>query len=393
MSPLYSTPVSLDPERQKEAKAYARISHRLFAVEVALNALYTAVWLFLGWSTRLKAILAGLTTNVWLSVAGFGLVFGAAYYLLELPLSYYDGFALPHRFHLSTQTVMGWIGDQVKGVLLMAILGGALLEIIYAVLRAAPDGWWLWAGGLMLLVDIVLTQLAPVLIFPLFFKFVPLGQEQAELVDRLMRLAERAGTHVRGVFKFDMSRRTKAANAAVVGLGNTRRIILGDTLLQEFTPDEIETVLAHELGHQVHRDIPLGIAVESVMTLGGLWLASLGLRWSVAILGFAGPADVAALPVLALVMGAYALVTMPLGNAFSRWRERRADEYALHITGKATAYAAALTRLANQNLSDAEPEPWVEFLLYSHPALGKRIAMAHQAAMAVPQTQLNHGSE
>ena len=327
----------------------------------------------------LRALLAGLTTSVWLLVAGFGLVFGAAYYLLELPLSYYAGYVLPHRFHLSTQTVMGWIGDQVKGTLLAAVLGGALLEAIYAVLRATPDGWWLWAGGLMLLVNIALTQLAPVLIFPLFFKFVPLGQEHAELADRLMRLAERADAHVRGVFKFDMSRRTKAANAAVVGLGNTRRIILGDTLLQEFTPDEIETVLAHELGHHVHRDIPLGIAVESVVTLGGLWLASQGLRWSVAVLRFAGPADVAALPVLALVMGAYALVTMPLGNAFSRWRERRADEYALHSTNKAAAYAAALTRLANQNLSEAEPEPWVEFLLYSHPALGKRIAMAQKA--------------
>jgi STE24 endopeptidase len=385
MSPLYptpldSTPVSLDPERQKEAKAYALISHRLFAVEVALSALYTAAWLGLGWSIRLKAILAGLTTSVWLLVGGFGLVFGAAYYLLGLPLSYYAGFVLPHRFHLSTQTVTGWIGDQVKGVLLMAILGGTLLEIIYAVLRATPDSWWLWVGGLVLLVNIVLTQLSPVLIFPLFFKFVPLGQEQAELAERLTRLAERAGAHVSGVFKFDMSRQTKAANAAVVGLGNTRRIILGDTLLQEFTPDEIETVLAHELGHHVHRDIPLGIVVESVVTLGGLWLASLGLRWSVAVLGFAGPADVAALPVLALVMGAYGLVTMPLGNAFSRWRERRADEYALSATGKAAAYAAALTRLANQNLSEVEPEFWVEFLLYSHPALGKRIAMAHQAA-------------
>ena len=172
---------------------------------------------------------------------------------------------------------MGWIGDQVKGVLLMAVLGGALLEIIYAVLRATPDGWWLWAGSLMLLVNIVLTQLALVLFFPLFFKFVPLGQEHAELADRLVRLAERADARVCGVFKSDMSRRTKAANAAVVGLGNTRRIILGDTLLQEFTPDEIETVLAHELGHRVHRDIPLGIAVESVVTLGGLWLALLGL--------------------------------------------------------------------------------------------------------------------
>jgi STE24 endopeptidase len=164
-----------------------------------------------------------------------------------------------------------------------------------------------------------------------------------------------------------------------MGLGNTRRIVLGDTLLSEFTPDEIETVLAHELGHHVNKDIPLGLVVESVMTLGGLYLAALGLKWGAAAFGFGGPADIAALPVFALVMGAYGLVTMPLGNAFSRWRERRADGYALRATGNGAAFASALTRLANQNLSDVDPEPWVEFLLYSHPALNKRIAMAKAA--------------
>jgi STE24 endopeptidase len=181
---------------------------------------------------------------------------------------------------------------------------------------------------------------------------------------------------VQGVFKFDMSRRTKAANAALTGLGNTRRIILGDTLIDEFTTDEIETVLAHELGHHVHKDIPLSMLVESLLTLLGLYLASLGLNWGVGVFRFEGPADIAALPLFMLVIGAYGLVTMPLGNAFSRWRERRADEYALRETGMGIAYASALTRLANQNLADADPEPWVEFILYSHPALSKRIAMA-----------------
>jgi STE24 endopeptidase len=173
-----------------------------------------------------------------------------------------------------------------------------------------------------------------------------------------------------------MSRRTKAANAAIAGLGNTRRIILGDTLINEFTSDEIETVLAHELGHQVHRDIPIGILVDSVITLGGLYLASLVLEWGVVVFGFESISDVAAMPLLALVVGVYGLVTMPLENAYSRQRERRADEYALKLTGKGTAYASALTRLANQNLADADPEAWVEILLYSHPALNKRIAMA-----------------
>jgi STE24 endopeptidase len=191
-----------------------------------------------------------------------------------------------------------------------------------------------------------------------------------------MALTEQAGTRVRGVYKFDMSRRTKAANAAIAGLGNTRRIILGDTLINEFTNDEIETVLAHELGHQVHRDIPIGILVESVITIGGLFLASLVLDWGVVFFGFESIGDIAAMPLLGLVIGVYGLVMMPLGNAYSRLREYRADEYALKATGKGAAYASALTRLANQNLADADPEPWVEILLYSHPALNKRITLA-----------------
>ena len=368
--------VILDPEKQEQAKEYARIRRRLMLGDLALGGIYALLWLVTDWSIDLRNYLLGLTTNDWFLVAGFFLVFGGIYFLIDLPLGYYSSYILPHRYGLSTQTFKGWIGDQVKGVLVGVGLGLLVIEIIYYVLRISPNLWWLWAGLILLFFNVILANLAPVLLMPLFYKFVPLEEEHADLVARLLNLAERAGTRVRGVYKFDMSRRTKAANAAITGLGNTRRIILGDTLIEEFTPDEIETVLAHELGHQVHRDIPIGILVESVITLGGLYLASLGLEWGVATLGYTGVSDIAALPLFALVMGAYGLVVMPLGNAFSRWREIRADEYALKMTGKGEAYASALTRLANQNLVEADPEPWVERLLYSHPALGKRIAMA-----------------
>ena len=374
---LQKDETSLDPKTQKQAKVYARISRRLMVVELGFGGLYVLAWLFFGWSSSLKAALLNWTTNEWLLVIAYVAVFGAIYYLITLPLSYYEGFVLPHRFEMSNQTLAGWISDQVKSLLLGAVLGGLIVEIIYAVLRAFPDTWWLWAAGIMLLFSVILANLAPVLLMPIFYKFTPLGDEHAELIDRLVSLAERSGAHVRGVFKFDMSRRTKAANAALTGLGNTRRIILGDTLLTEFSNDEIETVLAHELGHHVHKDIPIGMAVESIMTLVGLYLASLGLIWGAAYFGFSGPSDIAALPVFMLVIGAYGLVTMPLSNAFSRWRERRADEYALQTTGKSKAFASAMTRLANQNLADADPEPWVEWLLYSHPALRKRIDMAN----------------
>jgi STE24 endopeptidase len=372
------TETVIDLEKQKQAKIYERIKRRLMLVDLLLGAVYVVAWLAFDWAHALKQSLLNLTQSDWLLVAIFGGIFGALYLLIDLPLSYYSGFVLPHRFQLSVQTLRGWISDQIKGLILAGIFGLVVLEVIYAVLRASPDLWWLWAAIILLLFEVILANLAPILIFPIFFKFAPLGDEYKELADRLIALADRAGAHVRGVYKFDMSRRTKEANAALTGLGNTRRIILGDTLLTEFTTDEIETVMAHELGHHVNKDVPLGIAVESVLTLVGLYLTGLFLKWGVAAFGFAGTADIAALPVFALAISFYGLLTMPIGNAFSRWREHRADEYALQVTHNGAAFASAFTRLANQNLSDVDPEPWVEWLLYSHPALSKRIALAEK---------------
>jgi STE24 endopeptidase len=368
--------VILDLERQKKAKEYARISRRFMVVDLALTALIALAWLVFGWSAALRDGLGGFTSSPWLLVLLFAAVFGGIYFVIDLPLSYYTGFVLPHRYGQSTQTLRGYVIDQLKGIAVGAVLGGIMLEIIYAVLRAYPDTWWIWASIILLVFSVLLANLAPVLLFPIFYKFKPLDEEYQDLAQRLTRLFEKAGTHVKGVYKFDMSTRTKSANAALTGLGNTRRIILGDTLLSEFSADEIETVMAHELGHHVNKDIPLSIVVETVSTVVGLFLASLVLRWGVAQFGFQGVGDIAALPLFMLVMGVYGLVTMPLTNGFSRWRERMADKYALESTHNARAFASAMTRLANQNLAEVDPEPWVEFLLYSHPALEKRIKMA-----------------
>jgi STE24 endopeptidase len=371
-----SSELSLDAERQKQAKRYARINRRLMLLDLLLGGLYALSWLIFGWSVSLRNALLSITSNPWLLIPAFTLVFGGIYYLISLPLSYYSSYILPHRFDQSNQTRKGWIIDQVKGILLGATLGLIILEIIYAVLRQYPETWWVWAAGFLLVFNILLANIAPVLLLPIFYKFTPLSDQHVNLEQRLLSLANRADTRVRGVYQFDMSRRTKSANAALTGIGNTRRIILGDTLLNEFEGDEIETILAHELGHHVHKDIPIGILVESLITLIGLYIAALGLAYGVQMLDFFSPADVAAFPLLILVLGAFGLLTMPLTNAFSRWRERRADQFALDLTGMGEAYISALVRLADQNLADADQEPWVEWLLYSHPALIKRIAMA-----------------
>ncbi len=370
--------ITLDLERQKQAKEYARIRRRLWLVDTAFGAIYALAWLFLGWSVSVREWFASITINEWILIPFYIAIFGGVYSLLNLPLSYYSGFVLPHRFGQSTQSFKDWLMDQLKGLAIGAPLGLLMLDLLYLALRLTGDAWWLWAAGGLLLFNVILSNLAPVLIMPLFNKYIPLGDEHKDLEDRLLNLAKRANAKVKGVFKFDMSKRTKAANAALTGIGNTRRIILGDTLINEFTPDEIETVLAHELGHHVNKDIPFLIISGTLLTAIGLFIASQVLNYAVTVFSFTSVADVAAFPALSLILGAYGLLTQPLENALSRWRENMADDYALASTGKHAAFASAFTRLANQNLGEIDPEKWVVFMFYSHPPLGERIAKAKQ---------------
>ncbi len=361
----------IDPERQAQAKHYARINHRLYALDLGLSAFALIAALGLGLNVWLKQIIGGFTGDLWIATLLYFAGAMLAYTVCFFPLAYYTGFVLPHRFGLAVQTRRAWLIDELKGGVLGLGLGGVVIEIIYALLRAAPETWWLWASVSMIVFSVVLANLAPVLIMPIFFKFKPL--EDTALVARLTALAERAQTRVRGVYTMVLSDKTTAANAALMGLGNTRRIVLGDTLYQNYSLDEIETILAHELGHQVHHDITWSLIAQSAITLAGFMLADWFLKFSVAQFGYAGIADLAAFPLLGLALGGFGLITAPLGNAFTRWRETLADDYALTSTQNASAFVSAMEKLANQNLAELEPEPWVEWLLYDHPPIGKRI--------------------
>ncbi|HRJ75497.1 MAG TPA: M48 family metallopeptidase [Anaerolineales bacterium] len=372
--------ITLDPEKQKQAKQYSRIKRRLWLVDTIFGAVYALAWLFFGWSISIREWLMTITTNDWLLVALYIAVFGGIYAILNLPLGYYSGFILPHRFGQSNQNFKDWVIDQFKGLAIGAPLGLILLELLYLALRLTGNFWWLWAAGGLLLFNVILSNLAPILIMPLFNKYVPLSDEHKELEQRLLTLAKNANTKVQGVFKFDMSKRTKAANAALTGIGNTRRIILGDTLINEFTLDEVETVLAHELGHHVNKDIPFLIISGTLLTTLGLFIASLALDYAVTFFSFQSISDIAAFPALMLILSAYGLLTSPLENALSRWRENMADDYALSSTKKGEAFASAFTRLANQNLGEIDPEKWVVFMFYSHPPLGERIEKAKRFA-------------
>jgi STE24 endopeptidase len=365
------TAEDIDPRRQEEAKAYARLKHRLLAADMALGGAFALLLLVTGISASITGGIEAFLTQPVLVVGGYFLVFSVAYGLLVLPLEYHGGFVLPHRYGLSTQTKRGWVADQAKAGVLSLGLGLVVVEVMYFLLRSLPSLWWLVTALFMLLFTVILTNVAPLLIVPLFFKLTPLGDE--ELVARLTRMAERAKTNVKGVFTINLSSRTKAANAMVMGLGSTRRIVLGDTLYADYGPDEIESILAHELGHQVRHDMWWGLLLQSTLTLVGLYVAHVALGWGVRVMGLAGLDDVAALPLLALVMGAFMAMSTPLINGFSRWREGMADEFALEMTGKPEAFVSVMVKLANQNLAQVDPERWVELLLYSHPAITRRI--------------------
>ena len=373
-----------DGPRPERARAYARLRRRLFLVDLLLAGggltLFLVSGLAVRWREALQTMLrqppgpppALLQALPLLLLYVVSLTLAAT--LLTLPLSYYGGFLLPHRFGLSTQTRPAWALDMAKATLL-GVAQTALVAIpIYALLWLAPEWWWLWAGLVLTLFGVVLANLAPVLIVPLFYTLRPLPA--GDLRERLERLAAESGTAVRGVFVMDMSRRTRAANAALMGIGNTRRIVLGDTLLAAFDGREVGAVLAHELGHHVHRDLWRAILLDGALTLGALWLADRLLRVLAPPLGIAGLTDVAALPLIALLGGLLFVAAMPLTNGLSRRREAAADAFAVRVTGDPEAWKGALRRLAEMNLAEVDPPPWVEWLLYSHPSIRHRLEAA-----------------
>jgi len=203
---------------------------------------------------------------------------------------------------------------------------------------------------------------------------------------RLVRLGERSGTRVRGVYKWNLSEKSKKANAALTGLGNTRRIILADTLLDNYSPDEIEAVLAHELGHHVHKHILKSIAVQAGITFVGFWAADWALHYAVDRLGmFETLSDFANLPLLALVSTALSLVALPALNAFSRYNERQADRYAFESIDRIEPFISSMNKLADQNLAERKPSKLVEALFHSHPSISRRVAAAEAWARVEPQ--------
>jgi len=363
------------PVDTPEARRYNRLRRRLTIADTVLGLAFLLLLLLTGWTRNLRDFSLRLGRDHYaLALFFYVAALAAAGKLAGLGLDFY-AFRLEHRFHLSNQKLGGWLWDQVKGWLVGLIIGAILAELVYLTLRLWPQHWWLIAWLAFVTLFIFFVQIAPVVLLPLFYKFVPLENE--ELKARLVRLSERAGTRVRGVYEWKLSAKSKKANAALTGLGATRRILLSDTLLAGYSHDEIEAVLAHELGHHVHRHIVKSIVVQLGVTLAGFWAANAVLRYAIEQRRmFDSLYDFANLPLLALVSTTLSFLVLPALNAYSRHNERQADRYCWSAIANVAPFISSMDKLCQQNLAERAPSRWVEWFFHSHPSISKRIAAA-----------------
>ena len=363
------------PEEAAEARRYSRATLRCVLLDMAVDTCVLAVMAIAlgpmldGWLAH-WSWLAG-EHNLW-RVAALSIVMTAIHASVSLPLSFYADFVLERRFGLSKQSARRWVLNWLKKTALTVALLATLYTGLFAIIWSVGTWWWLVAAGAFFIVSAVLGQLAPVVILPLFYKVEPI--ESQEDTDRLRALARDTGIEIEGVFRLGMSAETSKANAMLAGLGATRRVLLGDTLLESFSPAEIDTVFAHELGHHVHRHLPKLLTLVGVTAMAGLFACHLALgAWT----GVTDPAawPVAVLPKAVFLLTLFSLLSGPLQNLVSRHFERQADRYAVKRTANHAAFRSAFLKLARMNKADLDPHPLEVWLLHSHPPIGERLKL------------------
>jgi len=355
-----------------QAKKYSNTKLAFSISETILSFVILFLFTFLGLSIRFEMYLRTLSNNDYLVFIIYVMVLIIGSTILFSPINYYTDFHLEHKYNLSNQSFLKWILEGSKAAMIGAAFGIPLLLLFFYILKKFGIMWWLPFGIILFIFSVVLAQIVPILILPLFYKVTLLENES--LKEKIMHLCNNAGLKVGSVFKFDMSKNTKKANAAFTGLGKTKRILLGDTLLDNYSEDEIETVIAHELGHYKKKHIVKNIGIGTLSSFLTFYLIAhlheISLDW----FGFKGITQISSLPLLGLWAAIVGLIQTPISNYISRKFEYEADNYAITSTNKADAFIKTLEKLTDQNLGDREPHPFVEWFFYSHPSIKNRIA-------------------
>lgn len=354
---------------------YPDVKWRLFLADIVLTAVLFVV--FQAYFSRpISTYLVQKGFPFYVSCCVYGTFFMVFLYAAAFPLRFIDSFVTERKFGLSTQSLGAWLADEAKSAVLSYALWTVCMIVFYFFVRNFHGTWWLVTALTWILFSVVLTQLMPVLLIPIFFKYMPI--EDAAMKDRILRLAAKCGIKLVDVCQIDLSRKTKKANAALVGLGNTRKVIMADTLMNEFTPEETQTVVAHEFGHFKFLHIWQLLVFSGVVTVGGFYLLSLIAVKVSTILGSGGISDLFILPSLVLLMGAFGVVIMPVQNWFSRRLEREADRYAIDMTGDPATFISTMRKLAKMNQAESDPPLFRKILIYSHPPISERIRMAEE---------------
>lgn len=358
-------------ETTKQAKQYSKRKTQLTIVQLLMSVAFLLIAVLSGGTLFLKKQVTSWSQNFYLQVALYLAIFTGIYYLLFLWLDFYDGYMLEHEFLLSNQTVYGWLKKSMKKGLLSFVLLLVAVEILYSLLRHFPEYWWLLTAAAYLMLTLVLARITPALIIPLFYKCTLLAN--IPLKERLLRLGQNCGVAVKEVFEVRLSKDTNKANAAVAGFGKARRILLGDTLMNDYSDEEIEAIFAHELGHVrlLHTWKIFGFA--AVVSVICFYLTSLLFKAGLGLFALGEIHDIAAFPLLALCLTIVGLVLMPIQHGYLRYLEKQADTFAAKHIEQPQSFTSAMTKLAEQNLSDPSPSRWEEILLYDHPPITKRL--------------------
>ncbi|AFH49751.1 STE24 endopeptidase [Ignavibacterium album JCM 16511] len=353
------------------SKKYNNIKLAISISETVLLFILTFLFLSFGYSKALSDWLYTFTQSDYIVLVLFTIIIGVAVSIIFFPLNFYSSFILEHKYNLSNQTLLKYFTEGIKSTVVSGVIGIPILLLFYFILKNFGDNWWLVFAVAMFFISVILSQLFPIVIFPIFYKVKPIEDE--ELKERIKSLAIQAGLKVQDVYSFDMSKNTKKANAAFTGLGKTKRIILGDTLLSSYTKDEIETVIAHELGHYKKKHILKNIIYGTMNSFLVFYVISILYKSTLNWFGFSSITEIAALPLLTLWAMLIGLMQTPLGNMLSRKFEYEADQYAIETTKKPLSFIQTLNKLTDQNLGDKEPHPFVEWFFYSHPSIKKRV--------------------
>ncbi|HEY8459113.1 MAG TPA: M48 family metallopeptidase [Blastocatellia bacterium] len=368
------------PEPSEKALSYYRSGIALSVVIVLWSLLIPALFLFTGFSARIRDWANRIGRRWFFAVGVYSAIFLIVNFVIDFPLSFYQGYARQHAYGLSNQTFGKWFIDEIIGLLIGIVAGFLFLWIPYLLIKKSPRRWWLYAGLLAIPFLTLATLVAPIWIDPLYNKFGPLDNKELEA--KILQLAERAGIEGGRVYEVAKSEDTKTVNAYVTGLGATKRIVLWDTIISKLDEDELLFVMGHEMGHYVLGHVWKTILFLSLLIIAGLYAIHRTAGWLInkfhRRFGFTELSDIASLPLIILLFSAYFLIIAPVALAFLRHNEREADRFGLEITRNNRAAATAFVKLQQENLAVPRPHTLIKLWRASHPPLGERIDFCNE---------------